>query len=120
MPADSGLAVQLFGYRDSRPTQHGIRFFRDRRVALTFVDLDRKPLARGELLRFSQKFGARALIDQESRAFRDVGLGYMQLDEVEAFDRVLTNPRLLRLPLVRAGTRLSFGPAESTWRDWLG
>lgn len=119
MPADPTFSVQLFGYRDSRPTQQAIRFFRDRGVALTFVDLDRRALARGELQRFSQKFGARVLIDETSKPYRDAGLEYMRLDETEAFERLLANPRLIRLPLARAGSRLSFGADEKTWREWV-
>ena len=119
MPADASFSVQLFGYRDSRPTQQAIRFFRERRAALTFVDLAARPLARGELLRFSQKFGANALLDDTSKAYREAGLDYMRLDEDEAFDRQLANPRLIKLPLVRAGNRLSIGADEPTWRDWL-
>lgn len=119
MPADPTFSVQLFGYRDSRPTQQAIRFFRDRGVALTFVDLDRRALARGELQRFSQKFGARVLIDETSKPYRDAGLEYVSLDESEAFERLLANPRLIRLPLARAGSRLSFGADETTWREWV-
>jgi arsenate reductase (glutaredoxin) len=119
VPADPTLSVQLFGYRDSRPTQQAIRFFRDRGVALSFVDLDRRPLARGELQRFGKKFGARALLDEESKAYRDAGLEYMRLDESEAFERLLDNPRLIRLPLARVGARLSFGADEIAWRALL-
>ena len=71
MPAEPQLSVQVFGYRDSRSTQQAIRFFRERRVTVTFVDLAQRPLARGELQRFSQKFGAIRLLDEESRAYRD-------------------------------------------------
>lgn len=117
--ADATLNVQVFGYRDSRPTQQAIRFFRERRIALSFVDLDQRPLARGELQRFSQKFGARAMLDETSKPYRDGALGYMRLDENDAFERLLANPRLMKLPLVRAGSRLSIGAAEPTWRTWL-
>ncbi len=119
MAADPTLSVQLFGFRDSRPTQQAIRFFRDRGVGLSFVDLDRRPLARGELQRFSQKFGARALLDEEGKAYRDAGLEYMRLEESEVFERVLANPRLIRLPLARVGASLSFGADEIAWRDLL-
>lgn len=76
-------------------------------------------MAVGEMRRFSDRFGAAALIDQESRVFRDSGLGYMRLDSEEAYERILANQALLRLPLVRSANRLSIGLAESEWRDWL-
>jgi arsenate reductase-like glutaredoxin family protein len=119
VPAEPRLTVQIFGYRDSRPTQQAIRFFRERRVAVTFVDLAQRPLARAELQRFKQKFGAGRLLDEEGKAYRDSGLGYMRLDEADIFDRVLSNQRLLNLPLVRSGNQLAVGVDEATWRSWL-
>jgi arsenate reductase len=117
---DGGLSVQIFGYRDSRPTQQAIRFFRERRVAITFVDLAQRPLARGELQRFSQKFGAHALLDTAGRSYRDAGLAYMRLAESEIAERLLIEPRLLKLPLVRAGNLLTVGRDEGGWRELLG
>ena len=86
---------------------------------MIFVDLAQRPIARGELQRFSQKFGAVGMLDQTGKAFADAGLGYMRLDESDAFERALANPRLLRLPLARAGVRLSIGVDETAWRDWV-
>lgn len=119
MPTEPGFSVQVFGYRDSRPTQRAIRFFRERRIPLAFVDIAQRPIARGELQRFSQKFGALALLDPTARAYASAGLGYMRLGDTEAFEKALANPRLIKLPLVRAGTRLTIGADESTWRSWL-
>ena len=119
MPAEPRLEVQIFGYRDSRPTQQAIRFFRERRVGVAFVDLAQRPLARGELLRFSQKFGALRLLDEATKTYRDMGLAYLRLDEADAFDRLLANPRLLKLPLVRSGNSVAVGTDESAWRGWL-
>jgi arsenate reductase-like glutaredoxin family protein len=41
------------------------------------------------------------------------------MTEAEAFEKVLADPRLLRLPLVRAGSRLSVGLDEDSWGSWL-
>jgi arsenate reductase-like glutaredoxin family protein len=119
VPAEPRLTVQIFGYRDSRPTQQAIRYFRERRVAVTFVDLSQRPIARGELQRFTQKFGALRLLDETSKPYRDAGLAYLRLDETQAFDRLLINPRLLKLPLVRSGNNLSMGADDSAWKGWL-
>ncbi len=119
MAADSAFSVQVFGYRDSRPTQHAIRFFRERQAQVVFVDLARRPPARGELMRFVQNFGANSLLDETSRAYRDAGLAWQRLEPAETVDRLLAEPRLLRLPLIRAGNRLSVGTDEANWRVWL-
>jgi arsenate reductase-like glutaredoxin family protein len=43
----------------------------------------------------------------------------MRMDEGELFDRLLDEPRLLRLPLVRAGSWLAVGLDEAAWRELL-
>ncbi len=112
-------SVQVFGRKDSRPTQAALRFFRERRIEVSMVDVAVRAPAPTELRRFAQRLGARALLDPESRAFRDQGLGYLSMDDGEVLERLLADPRLLRLPLVRAGERFSAGPDETIWRAWL-
>jgi arsenate reductase len=119
MPDPQGPTVQLFGLVDSRPTQAALRFFKERRVNVTFVDLRRKPIAPGELRRFVERLGAGALLDTEGRRYKDLGLGYMRLDDDEIVTRLLASNALLRLPLARFGNDVSAGPAEATWKAWL-
>ncbi len=123
MPATPGptpaLTVQVFGLVDSRPTQAARRFFGERRVEVHFVDLRRKAIAPGELRRFADRLGARALVDEAGKAWRDAGLGYLRMDDDELTARLLADVRLLRLPLVRHGNAFTAGPAEATWKAWL-
>jgi arsenate reductase-like glutaredoxin family protein len=65
------------------------------------------------------RLGARALLDETSRAFRDGGLGYMRLDDAEIVERLLANAALLRLPLVRFGNDVAAGRDEATWKRWF-
>jgi arsenate reductase len=111
-------SVQIFGFEDSQPTRAALRYFKERRVAVHFVNLKQRPIAAGELRRFVERVGAASLLDPASRAYRDQGLQYLSLDEAGIVQRALANPRLLRLPLVRRGNQLTAGPAETTWRTW--
>jgi arsenate reductase-like glutaredoxin family protein len=119
MPAPPGPTVQIFGLPDSRASQAALRFFRERRVNVAYVDLRRRPIAAGELRRFVERLGAVTLLDTESRPYRDLGLAHMRLDDIEIVARLLANNGLLRLPLVRCGNAVTAGPAEATWREWL-
>jgi arsenate reductase-like glutaredoxin family protein len=111
-------SVQVFGRRDSRDTQKALRFFKERGFRVQFVDIAVRPPAPGELRRFAERFGEAALLDADGRRFRDLGLGYMRMDGGEALERVLADPTLLRLPLVRHGNALSIGPDEAAWKSW--
>ncbi len=119
MPAaSSGPSVQIFGLEDSQPTRAALRFFKERRIAIHFVDLRRRPIAPGELRRFVERLGARALADTEGRAWRDAGLGYLRMDDDELTDRLLADGRLLKLPLVRFGNEVAAGRDEAIWKRW--
>jgi arsenate reductase-like glutaredoxin family protein len=109
-------SVQVFGREDDQATRAAIRFFKERRVAIHLVDLRRKPIAPGELRRFVERLGARALVDERSGAWRDAGLGYLKMDDHELVERLLADQRLLRLPLVRAGTAVAAGRDEAAWK----
>jgi len=96
-----------------------MRFFKERRFTIHFVDLRRKPIAAGELRRFSDRLGARAVLDADGRVARELGFGYLRLTDAELVERLLTDQRLLRLPLVRFGNELSAGRDEAAWKRWL-
>lgn len=116
MPAPTAPSVQIFGHDRDQGTRAAVRFFKERRFAIHQVDLTRKPIARGELARFVQRLGVRALLDETSRAYRDLGLGYLRLDDREIEERLLATPALLRLPLVRFGNDVAAGRDETAWK----
>ena len=76
-------------------------------------------MAPGELRRFSDKFGAVNLLDPVSPAYKNAGLAYLSMTNDDAYEKALRDQRLIRLPLVRAGNRLSVGVAEAEWHKWL-
>jgi arsenate reductase-like glutaredoxin family protein len=113
------LSVQIFGHERDQATRAAIRFFKERRVAIHLVDVTRKPIARGELRRFVERFGARVLVDDASKAYRDGGLAYLRMDDAEIVERILAEQGLIRLPLVRFGSELAVGRDEAAWKLWF-
>ena len=108
--------LQVFGLEGDSATRAAVRFFKERRIAIHFVDLRKRPLAAGELRRFVERLGAAAVADKEGRAWRDGGLPYLRMDDAELAERLLADQRLLRLPLVRAGNALAVGRDEAAWK----
>lgn len=115
-PGSASRPIQVFGTEDSQATRAAVRFFRERRLVIQLVDIRRKPMAAGELKRFVERLGAAALADTEGRPWRDAGLGYMRMSDVELAERLLADQRLLRIPLVRAGDRFAAGRDEAAWK----
>ena len=111
--------IQVFGRDDSAATRAALRFFRERRVVVHYVDLKKRAIAPGELKRFTERLGPAALLDSTSRPYRDAGLGYLSLDDPGIMSRLRADPRLLRLPLARHGAEVTAGPAEEIWARWV-
>ena len=53
-----------------------------------------------------------------AKAYRKANLGYLTLGDNEVLERVIADPRLLRLPLVRYGNVLTIGVDEEAWKVW--
>ena len=113
----AGPIVQVFGTADSQPTRAALRFFKERRLDVHFVDLRKKPMAAGELRRFVDRLGARALADTEGRAWRDAGLGYLSMSDTDLAARLLNDQRLLNIPLVRIDNGVAAGRNEAAWKS---
>jgi len=111
--------IQVFGLDDSNATRAALRFFRERRIIVSFVDLRKKPIAPGELRRFVDRLGAAALLDTDSRPYREQGLAYLSTDAAGMAGRMLADVRLIRLPLVRYGDEVTAGRDEAAWKTWL-
>ena len=113
----AGPTVQVFGTPDSQPTRAALRFFKERRLDVHFVDLHKKPMAVGELRRFVERLGARALADTEGKAWRDAGLGYLSMTDGDLADRLLRDQRLLNIPLVRIDNGFAAGRNAPAWKS---
>lgn len=113
------MDVQIFGIRKSAETRKALRFFAERRVRTHFVDLMERAASRGELMRFAQKFGTLALVDEDSRRFAELGLRTARYGDARWLELLVDEPLLLKMPLVRHGSALTVGTAETTWKSWL-
>ena len=113
------MDVQIFGTAKCKSTQKAVRFFKERRVGIHYVDLKQKPASPRELERFARKYGTEALLDRESKQFRDRGLHVAHLPESRMIPLLVEDPLLIRTPLVRRGNDVTVGLAEAEWKGWL-
>lgn len=113
------MDVQIFGVKKSSDTRKALRFFAERRIKTHFVDLMERAASRGELLRFAQKFGVAALVDETARRYAELGLRTARYGDERWLEILVEEPLLLKMPLVRRGNALTIGAAESTWKTWL-
>ena len=113
------MEVQVFGWKKSADTRKALRFFAERRVKVHFVDFQERGPSPGELARFVQRFGVDRLLDPESKRFQELGLRYAQHSNERWVEKLVDDPLLLRMPLVRYGSLLTVGLAEAEWKAWV-
>ena len=110
--------IDVLGTEDSPSTRSAVRFFRERRIVVRFVDLRKKPLDAAELRHFTDRLGAAALLEADSGGSIG-GDAAGVADRGALLMRIRADAQLLRLPLVRYGDAVTTGQDEATWRSWL-
>ena len=113
------MEVQIVGIKNDSDTRKALRFFKERRVKVHFVDIKQRAASPGELKRFAQKFGVTALVNTGAKRYATLGLGAAHLTDERWLAKLADEPLILRLPLVRWQLRLTIGAAETEWRDWV-
>lgn len=111
--------MQVFGVKSSQATRAADRFFKERGVKIHAVDLNQKPMSPGEIKRFIDRFGLTALLDTEGKSYVDAGLKYLKMPDSELLAKIEQDPKLLRLPFVRCGNRISIGQDLESWKAML-
>lgn len=112
--------IHVFGTSDSPATRAALRFFRERRIVVHQADLRKRPIAAGELQRFVQRLGARALLDVDGRAYTETGLAHMRLDDAEIVARLGGRPSAsvaARPPRERGDRRARRGDLDGLGQD---
>jgi arsenate reductase-like glutaredoxin family protein len=113
------MNVQIFGVRKSSDTRKALRFFAERRIKTHFVDLMERAAAKGELRRFVDRFGITSMLDVNSKRFQELGLRHARMSDESWLEKLVDEPLLLRMPLVRNENQLTIGADEATWKKWM-
>ena len=113
------MEVQIFGVKKDADTRKALRFFKERRIEVHFVDLEQRSPSPGELRRFFDRFGEERLIDRSAKRFAALGLQTSYYGDERWLEIACDEPRILKMPLVRSGSRLSVGLDEAGWKGWL-
>ncbi len=113
------MDVQIFGVKNNADTRKALRFFKERRIKVHFVDFKIRGPSKGELRRFSDKKGIDALVDRDAKRFQALGLQAAYYGADRWIEIAMDEPGVLRLPLVRRGSDVTIGHAEAEWKRWL-
>ncbi len=111
------MNIQIFGKAKCFDTKKAERYFKERRIKYQSVDLLRYSMSNGEYSSVKKAIGGMdALIDKESKAYKELYIEYKRPEDVEA--EILEHPELFKTPIVRNGKQATVGYAPEVWKTW--
>jgi arsenate reductase len=110
------MNIQIIGTKKCKNTQKAERYFKERRIPFQFRDLTEKGLAKGELENITRVIPLDDLLDRESKRFKDRGMQFMVIDTEE---ELLSDPLLLKTPIVRKERLVTIGYRPDVWKKWI-
>ncbi|MDP0487925.1 MAG: hypothetical protein Q7K36_00265, partial [Fusobacterium sp. JB020] len=75
--------IQIFGVKNCNDTKKAIRFFKDRKIDIQFINLKEKGISKGELKSIVRIFDIGDLLDREGKEFKKRNLEYYVFDTLE-------------------------------------
>lgn len=111
--------IQIFGHPKCKITRAAERFFKDRSIKVQSVDLKVKGLSKGELTSVANAVGGlKALFDPTSVRAKEKGLHVAAPSDARLLELLMSDPLLLKTPIVRDGSQASVGDAPATWKGF--
>ena len=109
--------IQIYFVKRTFDTQKAERWFLERRIPFTMVDLTRAKIGKRELEAVRARVGISAMIDTDSAAWKECPARYAAGEDA-ILAALAENPKRLHLPIVRDGSRATVGFAPEEWNAW--
>lgn len=109
------MNIQIIGTKKCQDTRKAERYFSERKIPYQFRDLAEKGISKGELENISRAIPVEELIDRQGRQFRKRNLEFMVFNTEE---ELLSDPLLLKTPIVRNGRQATLGYSPDEWKKW--
>ena len=108
-----GFMIQVIGTKKCSDTQKAIRFFKERRIQIQFVDVGERNLSAGEIKNIARSIPLEELVDRDGKEFAKKNLTFIKYDPSKALEE---NSLLLKTPVVRSGNRAVLGHRPDDWK----
>lgn len=111
------MNIQIFGIKKCFDTKKAERYFKERGVKFQFIDLNEKPLSKGEFQSIKNSVGLEAMVNKESKEYTKLNLDKIRTSEMRE-EIALKNSKILKTPLVRNGKKATIGYMPEIWKSW--
>ena len=111
------MNIQIFGVKKCFNTQKAERYFKERKIKYQYIDLNLKPLSKGELNSVKTSVGINNLINTKAKEYKTLNLDNIRSGDLKE-EILLANPRLYNTPIVRNGKVATIGYNPEIWETW--
>lgn len=112
------MNIQIFGTKKSFDSKKAERYFKERGIKYQFIDMKEKGMSKGELNSAKQAVGGLdALIDENCKD-KDLLALLKYISDEDKEEKVLDNPQVIKVPVVRNGKKATIGYCPDVWKDW--
>lgn len=113
------LNIQIYSSKKNFEVQKAERFFKERNVKYTFIDLTKHNIGKKELDIFVRAAGnAESLINRKDKKLNKHPVALVFTEELIK-NAILENSSCLISPIVRNGQKVTIGADEKTWKAWI-
>lgn len=112
------MNIQIFGRSKCFDTKKAERYFKERRIRVQNIDLDRYGMSNGEFESVLRAIGGvDDLINWEKKSPEIDLMRYMD-DRTAKEDKLFEHPELMKTPVVRNGRQATVGYCPEVWKQW--
>ena len=109
------MNIQIWGRKKCFDTKKAERYFKERRIKVQYIDLDRFGISRGELQSVKNAVGLESLVEENHP---DAALIRYLSGADARLERLLEDPTLIKTPIVRNGRHATVGYRPEVWKNW--
>ena len=112
------MNIQIFGTKKCNETKKAERFFKERGIKYQFVDMKEKGMSKGEFMSVAQvNGGIENMINWDGKDQDTLALIRYIADE-DKLKKILENPFVIKMPVVRNGKQSTLGYQPEVWKKW--
>ena len=112
------MNIQIFGRSKCFDTKKAERYFKERRIKVQNIDLDRYGMSNGEFESVLRAVGGvDKLINWEKKS-PEIDLMRCMDDRTAKEDKLFEHPELMKTPVVRNGRQATVGYCPEVWKQW--
>lgn len=111
------MNIQIFGSKKCFDTKKAERYFKERKIKYSLIDMKEKGISKGELNNVSKVIQVNELINQKAKAYKTSNLDKIRSNETK-LEILLKEQSLIKIPIVRNGKLATVGYKPEVWKDW--